>query len=105
MRLEVGMTPNVFQSGKNQFLPLDNGKNRFLPFENGKNWFLPRICDQSGKNCGKNQVLATFLCKNWQEPWPEPCLNYIGLFKPVYINTLFSELGSLYFVVFALYVI
>ena len=68
-----------FSCGKNQFLPLDNGKNRFLPLENGKNWFLPRICDQSGKNCGKNQVLATFLCKNWQEPWPEPCLNYIGI--------------------------
>ena len=49
-----------FPRGKNQFLPLDNGKNRFLPLENGKNWFLPPICVQSGKNCGKNQVLANF---------------------------------------------
>ena len=87
MRLEVGMTPNVFESGKNQFLPfssgknwflpLDNGKNWFLPLQNGKNWFLPHICNQMartvartrflplfngkiGKNCGKNQVQTIY---------------------------------------------
>ena len=67
------------QSGKNRFLPLENGKNWFLPLENGKNWFLPHRLEQSGKNCGKNQVLATFFGKKWQEPRQESCLNYIGI--------------------------
>ena len=62
------------------FLEFKSGKNQFLPHKCGKYWFLPSVRNWSGKNRGKNQVLATFFMKKWQELWQEPCLNYMGLF-------------------------